>query len=66
MAHTDRQDSLPFAVAQWQGRGIGAIVAFRDLAYGDYPGKRVALVRFYCGRSRIIDLAEIEVKSVEE
>lgn len=58
MAHTS-------PVAQWQGRSIIAITAYRDLAYGDYPGKRVALVRFDCGRLRVIDLAEAEVEAVE-
>lgn len=52
--------------AWWRVRRINGMTAHHVLAHGDEYGKRLALVDFHCGSSRVVDLAEIEVEVVVE
>ena len=52
------------AAAWWRGRRISSMTAFHVVTHGDQHGKRLALVDFCYGSSRVVDLAEVEVEVV--
>lgn len=52
--------------AWWRGRRINGMTAYHVLAHGPEQGKRLALVDFHCGSSRVVDLAEVEVVVEQE
>ena len=52
--------------AWWRGRRIDGMTAHHVLVHGPEQGKRLALVDFHCGSSRVVDLAEVEVECVVE
>lgn len=52
--------------AWWKGRRINGMTAHHVLAHGDQHGKRLALVDFHCGSSRVVALADIEVEVIYE